>query len=178
MEANQYQQMLIYCDSRDDYEFLVKAIIHRRGIEPTFASLDMQRDAQKNAFFLQAMKGTIAQPIQELAAVSKSQVEFFTTQNQALQNLLQSKPSPQHIPQSSPQQNVLTNLEFATSNSAPAANSTTPDLELGEVLENLNHFIASVPSVNDDKEIPLVSQQELDLLTSVFTVGKEQVDSE
>ena len=135
----------------------------------------MQRHAQKNAFFLQAMKETIAQPIQELAAVSKSQVEFFTTQNQALQNLLQSKPSPQHIPQSSPQQNGPTNLDFATSNSAPAANSTTP--ELGKVLENLNQFIASFPSVNDDKEIPLVSQQELDLLTSVFTVGKGQVDS-
>ena len=134
----------------------------------------MQRHAQKNAFFLQAMKETIAQPIQELAAVSKSQVEFFTTQNQALQNLLQSKPSPQHIPQSSP--HVPTNLDFATSNSAPAANSTTP--ELGKVLENLNQFIASVPSVNEDKEVPLVSQQELDLLTSVFTVGKGQVDSQ
>ena len=56
----------------------------------------MQRLAQKNAFFLQAMKETIAQPIQEIAAVSKSQGEFFTTQNQALQNLLQSKPPPQH----------------------------------------------------------------------------------
>ena len=122
------------------------------------------------------MKETIAQPIQELAAVSKSQVEFFTTQNQALQNLLQSKPSPQHIPQSSPQQNVPTDLDFATSNSAPAANSTTP--ELGKVLENLNQFIASVPSVNEDKEVSLVSQQELDLLTSVFTVGKGQVDSQ
>ena len=69
-----------------------------------------------------------------------------------------------------------TNLDFATSNSAPAANSTTP--ELGKVLENLNQFIASVPSVNEDKVVPLVSQQELDLLTSVFTVGKGQVDSQ
>ena len=108
----------------------------------------MQHDAQKNASFLQAMKETIAQPIQELAAVSKSQVEFFTTQNQALQNLLQSKPSPQHIPQSSP--HVSTNLDFATSNSAPAANSTNP--ELGKNLENLNQFIASTPSINEDKE--------------------------
>ena len=136
----------------------------------------MQLDAQKNAFFLQAMKETIAQPIQELAAVSKSQVEFFTTQNQALQDLLQRKPPPQHIPQCSPQHNVPTNLDSDTSNPAPVAKSTTP--ELGEVLENLNQFIASVPSVNEDKEVPLVSQQELDLLTSVFTEGKGQVDIE
>ena len=86
------------------------------------------------------------------------------------------KPPPQHISQSSPQQNVPTNLDSVTSNSAPVANSTSPDL--GELLENLNQFIASVPSVNDEKEIPLVSQQELDLLTSVFTVGKGQVDSQ
>ena len=93
-----------------------------------------------------------------------------------MQNLLQSKPSPQHIPQSSPQQNVPTNLDLAISNLTPAANSTTP--ELGEVLENLNQFITSVPSVNEDKEVPLVSQQEFDFLTSVFTVGKGQVDSQ
>ena len=43
-------------------------------------------------------------------------------------------------------------------------------------MENLNQFIASVSAINDDKEIPLVSQQELDLLTSVFTVGKGQAN--
>ena len=170
-KPNQYGQMPIYCESRDDYEFLVKAIVHRREVEPTFAALDMQRDAQKNAFFLQAMKGTIAQPFQELEAVSKSQVEFFTTQNQALQNLLQSKPSPQHIPPFSLQQNLSTNVDFPPSNSAPAANSP---LELGKVLKNLNNFIVSVPSANEDKEIALVSQQELDLLSSVFTVERDR----
>ena len=112
LKPNQYGQMPFYCESRDDYEFLVKAIVHRQEVEPTFAALDMQRDAQKNAFFLQAMKETIAQPFQELEAVSKSQVEFFTTQNQALQNLLQSKPSPQHIPPFSPQQICQLTLIF------------------------------------------------------------------
>ena len=58
------------------------------------------------------MKETIAQPFQELEAVLKSQVEFFTTQNQALQNLLQSKPSPQHIPPLSPQQICQLTLIF------------------------------------------------------------------
>ena len=112
LKPNQHGQMPFYCESRDDYEFLVKAIVHRREVEPTFAALDLQRDAQKNAFFLQAMKGTIAQPFQELEAVSKSQVEFFTTQNQALQNFLQSKPSPQHIPLFSPQQICQLTLIF------------------------------------------------------------------
>ena len=139
-----------FIESRDNYEFLVKAIVHRWEVEPTFAALDLQRDAQKNAFFLQAMKGTIAQPFQELEAVSKSQVEFFTTQNQALQNFLQSKPSPQHIPPFSPQQNLPTNVDFPPSNSAPASNSTP---EFGEVLEKFFiNFIMSVPSANEDKE--------------------------
>ena len=40
---NQYGQMLFYCESRDDYEFLVKAIVHRREVEPTFSALDMQQ---------------------------------------------------------------------------------------------------------------------------------------
>ena len=156
--------MLIYCESRDDYEFLVKAIVHRE-VEPTFAALDMQHDAQKNAFFLQGMKETIAQPIQELAAVLKSHVEFFTTQNQALQNFLQSKPSPQHIPPFSPQQICQQMLIFLLQTLRLLLILPQNSVKFWKFFIN---FIMSVPSANEDKEIALVSQQELDLLSSVL----------
>ena len=63
-----------------------------------------------------------------------------------------------------------TNVDFPTSNSAPATNSTTP--ELGKVLENLNQFFGSIPSKNEDKEKALVLQQELEFANKCFYCGE------
>ena len=43
------------------------------------------------------MKDTLAQPIQELSAVTKSQTDFLETQNKALQALLQNQHQPQML---------------------------------------------------------------------------------
>ena len=94
---NSYGQMAIYCDDRTDHEFVMKCITHRREIEPQLPALDLKRDSEKNQIFLQAMKDTLAQPIQELSGVTKSQTDFLETQNKALQALLQNQHQPQML---------------------------------------------------------------------------------
>ena len=97
-KPNQYQQMPIYCESRSEYEFLVKAIMHRKDLELHIEDLDIKREADKNQRFILAMKESIREPIQDLSSASQSQIQLLTTQNQALQCLLEKKPSPNLLP--------------------------------------------------------------------------------
>ena len=99
-KPNQYQQMPIYCESQSEYEFLVKAIMHRKDLELHIEDLDIKCNADKNQWFILAMKESIREPIQDLssASASQSQIQLLTTQNQALQRLLEKKPSPNLLP--------------------------------------------------------------------------------
>ena len=83
-KPNQYQQMPIYCESRSEYEFLVKAIMHRKDLELHIEDLDIKREADKNQRFILAMKESIREPIQDLSSASQSQIQLLTTQNQSL----------------------------------------------------------------------------------------------
>ena len=179
---NSYGQMAIYCDDRTDHEFVMKCITHRREIEPQLPALDLKRDSEKNHFFLQAMKDTLAQPIQELSAVTKSQTDFLETQNKALQALLQNQHQPQMLENSyfsagNPEHTLVpSKLQTpSTAEELPPVNEKAPTQDRMEIL---NKFLATIPSQKEDKDsdLNLVTQQELDALKTTFSLPDGHVN--
>ena len=124
-------------------------IMHRKDLELHIEDLDIKRKADKNQQFILAMKESIREPIEDLSSASQSQIQLLTTQNQALEHLLEKKPSPNLLPfqPSSQPPPILTTSPSSSSLTLPAdvgcndfSHSDGIDLRLQKLTENKVEF--------------------------------------
>ena len=83
----------IYCGSKEEWNFLHKAIVHRSELEEHIKSLDAQRDHKKTKMFVEGVVSIINPTLEQLSKNSNAQMSYLTKQGDALMKLFESKPS-------------------------------------------------------------------------------------
>ena len=91
-------QQPVYAENRADWDFLMRAIVHRDQLDLIIKDLVLKRDSEKNILMIKAVQDTIASQLQQMTSIAASQNEFFCAQSEALQMLMQSRPSPKSVP--------------------------------------------------------------------------------
>ena len=76
----------------------MRTIIYRDQSEPIINKLDVKLDSEKNMLMIKAVEDTIAPQVQQITSIAASQNNIFRTHSEALQMLIQSRPSPKSVP--------------------------------------------------------------------------------
>ena len=116
-----------------------------------------------------------------MSSASQLQIQLLTTQNQALQCLLEKKPSPNLLPlqPSSQPPPILTTSQSSRCSTLPVdvgCNDLTHSDGIDLRLQKLNEFL-SENSTEAESEIPPVSQEEIDTLNKAFRLDNDLVNT-
>ena len=63
-------QQPVYAENRADWDFLMRAIVHRDQLDPIIKELDLKRDSEKNILMIKAVQDMIAPQLQQMTSIA------------------------------------------------------------------------------------------------------------
>ena len=196
----------IYCSSKEEWNFLVKAIVHRKQLEDVVKALDTDRDEKSTKALVGEVVNYFGTNMEKLHEKSNTQIEHLVKQSESLLDFLKSQslasslslaheakistppnhhhqaPPPQQQTNSPPPQQQI--LESPSQHqilpSLPQQHSLPPSDPSHACDEDMDHLKAffQEEKKTDKKNENLVSQDYLSFLTEMLTKDGDSLDFE